>query len=169
MESSSIENGKTGVATDVQIKLVFSKNVTHDSVRLGNETAITIVDQNDQAVDIDVILADSSIREQRNDVLVKAVGGFAEGTTYTLTVDTTMESKSGVTLEKPVKITFTTVENEDAEVTPPAKKADPEDADSEETNPKTGDNINRNIAIAIVTAMVLIGSAGFLSYRKRIS
>ena len=128
--SSSIKDGSKDVPTNLRIKLEFSKNVTFDTVRAGNEKAISMEDSKGNPVDINVILAESTNRDERNFVVVEAKG-LKNGSQYTLKVAKSMESKSGENLEAPIKINFTTVA---------AGKA--------VENPKTGDDILTYVSLS---------------------
>jgi nucleoid-associated protein YgaU len=173
IESSNIQDGQAGVAVDEKIKITFTKNITFDSVRLGNEKAFSIVDQDGNPVEINIILADSSNRDERNNVVIEAVNGFEEGKTYILTIDASLESKSGATLGKAETIKFTTVEKtvavqteaEDTKAATAAPAAS-DGANQEITNPKTADSITVNIIMLAASIFSLLGLALHSSHKK---
>ena len=175
LENSNIKDGESGVAIDKQIKLTFSKNITHDSVRLNNQKAFSIVDQDGKEVAINVILADSSNENEKNNVIVKAANGFEEGGRYTLTIDSSLESKSGVAFAKSQNITFSTIQKAISTQTETnnvesnnteSKSSSVNSSDNKVTNPKTGDDINGNIIVSIAIIAMLCISKGYSLHKK---
>lgn len=175
LESSSVSNGATGVAKDVKITLTFSKNVTFDTVRSGNEKAFSMVDQDGKNVAINVILADSSNDSEKNNVVIKPVNALEEGNKYTLTISGSLESKSGATLGSSQKITFSTVEKSTettkvtASNTSTTNTSSKNSSNTTVTNPKTGDEININILLFLASTCLICGYMSIKSYKKRIN
>jgi hypothetical protein len=109
LNSSSINDGATGVSLKPEIKLTFSKNIVNMTVYENNMKCFSLQTANGTSIPIDVILADDQIEfEKRNDAIITPKANLAQGTTYSVVISPSLMSKSGVTTGKVIKITFTT-------------------------------------------------------------
>lgn len=106
--ASSVTNGAKDVAVDATIRMEFNKNVTFDTVRAGNVSAFSLKDAGGNNVAINVVLAESTNDAEKNFANVKFASPLKNGATYTLTVATSLQSKSGDSLPAPIVITFMT-------------------------------------------------------------
>lgn len=150
--SSSIADGAKDVALNVKIRMEFNKNVTFDTVRAGNASAITVKDDGGKAVDAKVVLADAVNTEERNFANVEFPDGLKADTTYTLTIAQSMESKSGDNMAAPVNIEFTTA-------------AAAAGGSSTTSNPTTGDD--GYATMATTAALLYVLGYAVLKIRKR--
>jgi len=107
--SANPANHQKGVPVNAQIKLTFNKNVVNMTVRDHNQKCFTLVSSDGDKVPLTVQMADDQIApdQKRNVVLVPAQA-LKPGTGYTVMIAPSLQSKSGVTLGKEVRITFTT-------------------------------------------------------------
>jgi len=122
--SSTVENGEEDVNIDREIKFVFSKNVANISVAENNRQCFSMTDSGGNAVPIEVITFDDQLeREKRNDIIVKP-GALKEAEEYTITISPDLQSKSGETLGKEIKYTFSTPGFAAAETTGSSAPAD---------------------------------------------
>lgn len=153
--ASSVSNGAKDVAVNTTIRMEFNKNVTFDTVRAGNASAFSLKDKAGNAVAVTVVLAESVNDAEKNFANIQFPGGLKAGTEYTLTVATSLESKSGDNLLAPVVITFTT-------------KAASASGTTQTTtsNPKTGDDFMAMI-VAFAAFLYVLGYSGYKFYRKR--
>ena len=94
---------------DTPIKLEFSKNVAYATVRDANLKAVTLW-AGDQLVKTEITMADDQLEpDLRNFIDIVPSEPLLEDTVYTIKVDKTLSSKSGVVLAEPLELTFTTV------------------------------------------------------------
>lgn len=109
IESSNVENNQKGFPIDGEIKLVFSKNVVNASVNEKNNQLISLFDESDNKVAIDIIMADDQIDpEKKRDVIIKPLSPLNKNTKYKLIIDKEFSSKSGAILLENNIIEFTT-------------------------------------------------------------
>lgn len=109
--SSSIANGETNVSLKPEIKLTFSKNIVNMKVIENNKNCFSLMTADGIAVPFNLILADDQIDfERRNDAVIIPKADLNPGTTYSVKISSSLQSKSGVTTGKETKITFTTKE-----------------------------------------------------------
>lgn len=141
MVSTTVADGAQDVALDVTIRMEFSKNVTFDTVRAGNMSAFSVEDDQGNAVDIDVVLAEAVNTDERNFINVEFPDGLEASTEYTMTIAQTLESKSGENPVGPITITFSTVAGA---------------AVAASDNPGTGDNVF-NYALALMALIYIMG------------
>lgn len=107
--SSNPTNGQKNVATDSKIKLVFSKNVVNASVKTNNAKCFILKTKAGKMVPFKVVMADDQVNPTaKNNITIVPKTKLAKGTTYTLQITSKLKSKSGDTLSKNCKITFTT-------------------------------------------------------------
>ena len=149
--ASSVSNGAKDVAVNATIRMEFNKNVTFDTVRAGNASAFSLKDKAGNPVAVSVVLAESVNDDEKNFANIQFPGGLKASTEYTLTVATSLQSKSGDNLLAPVVITFTT------------KAATTQSTTS---NPKTGDDYMAMI-VAFAAFLYVLGYSGYKFYRKR--
>lgn len=108
LTSSDPADGQKDVQVEGHIKLVFSKNVTNMTVKENNLKCFSLT-QDSTIVPIKVIIADDQVEpEKKNDIEVVPDNELLPGVTYTLKVDGSLKSKSGVDLGKEISISFTT-------------------------------------------------------------
>lgn len=106
--SSSPVNNQKNVATDLEITLEFSKNVVNMTVNENNMKCFTLKTKAGKLVATKVIMADDQVNpEGKNTIKIVPVSKLKAGTTYVLTISSKLKSKSGATLGKDKKITFT--------------------------------------------------------------
>jgi len=119
LESSTIPDGTQGVdITTAQITLTFSKNVVNAAVKENNLGCFSIAGDG-IAVPFTVEMADDQLYpDLKNNVVLVFTEQLQPSSAYVITVAPELQSKSGVTLDNEVAISFTTAEN--AEVVPAA-------------------------------------------------
>lgn len=106
---SAPADGSQGVAVDSHIYLLFDKNVVNFQLKENNLRCFTLLDPQNQAVPIEVILADDQIEpEKRNEIIVKPKVALKANTTYRLEISPELQAKNGQTLGKKLVISFTT-------------------------------------------------------------
>ena len=109
LAAASPANGQQGVPTTGQINLTFTKNVINMSVKNNNLTCFSLTTASGESVPILVLMADDQMEpEKKREIAVKPKAELKPGTTYRLTIAAGLQSKSGVTLGKPVTLSFTT-------------------------------------------------------------
>lgn len=109
--SSQPAGGAREIAPPATIQMHFNKNVIHLSIREKNQKCFALY-EGDNPVAISVIMADDQIEpEKRRDIVVQPRAPLQTGKTYTLRIGGDLESKSGATLGKDVRIQFTTAAN----------------------------------------------------------
>lgn len=110
LSTSDPADGQKKVSIDSDINLTFSKNVVNILVIENNEKCFKLIDQDGQAVQIEVIMADDQIeREKRHEIILAPKESLDYGETYTVVISKDLMSKSGVLLEDEVEISFTTI------------------------------------------------------------
>lgn len=118
LKTSNPKDGQKKVSIDSDIILNFSKNVVNIIIKDNNEKCFKMLDEDGQAIPIEIIMADDQIdREKRNDIILAPKEPLGHGKTYTVIVAKDLMSKSGVTLENEVTISFTTI-SENSGVSP---------------------------------------------------
>lgn len=107
--SSNPANNQKNVARNTEIVLEFSKNVVNMAVSENNLKCFSLKTKAGKTAAIKVVMADDQINpEGKNTIKILPVGKLKAGTTYVLTISSKLKSKSGATLGKDKKITFTT-------------------------------------------------------------
>jgi hypothetical protein len=110
LSTSNPTDGQKRVSIDRDINLTFSKNVVNILVKENNGKCFKLMDEDGHAVPIEVIMADDQIeREKRNDIILSTKEALGYGKKYTVVVSKDLMSKSGVTLESDIEISFTTI------------------------------------------------------------
>lgn len=111
--SSSPADGQSDVVLSAEIKLTFNKNVVYMTVRDRNSKCLALYSQDGIEVPVDVVMADDQVEsEKKRDIIIKPRQELQAGTKYTVKVAPQLEAKSGASLGKEVKISFTTEEAE---------------------------------------------------------
>ncbi|MBQ9992445.1 MAG: S-layer homology domain-containing protein [Firmicutes bacterium] len=101
------------LALDAVIKMDFSKNVVHLSVKENNAQCFNMTDSKGNAVAFVVEMGDDQVdREIRNTINVRPAEQWPAGETLTLTISKDLCSKSGSSMASPVTLTFKTVASE---------------------------------------------------------
>ncbi len=152
--SSTIKDGAKNVPLAGKFKLEFSKNVTFDSVRLDNQKAFSMVDKDGKAVDIKVVLPESTNDSEKNFVYIEA--SLKENQQYTLKIAKSLRSKSGDNLEKPIEISFSTI------------AASGTKGEKTEKSPKTSDNINDYMVVSL-GLIIFLAYKGVKIYKEKIN
>lgn len=110
LKTSNPADGQKKVDVASDINLTFSKNVVNILVKDENKKCFKLLNQEGQAVPIEIIMADDQIeREKRNDIILVPKEILDYEKSYTLVISKDLMSKSGVTLEDEVTISFTTI------------------------------------------------------------
>ena len=143
LKSSSISNGATGVSLKPEIVLTFSKNIVNMKVVENNKNCFSLQTEDGVKVPINLFLADDQIEfEKRNDAIITPVNNLTQGTTYFIVINGALTSKSGVTIGKETRISFTTEgvkqeTNNDSiqEVKPKPELTTPENKDTAKKDP----------------------------------
>lgn len=127
--ASTIANGGENVSLKPEIKLTFSKNIVNMKVVDNNKNCFSLATADGIAVPFTLHLADDQIEfEKRNDAVIIPNSELNQGTTYIISISPTLQSKSGVTTGKEIKISFTTEKAEETLTNPeqPKTEAKPE-------------------------------------------
>jgi uncharacterized protein YkwD len=90
----------TGVAPTQTLSVRFTGKIDPSTV---NKESVFILDKNNQKVDIDIELASDN-----KTLLIKPTNGYMSGETYTLFIDNTIKSITGIPIKEAIKVTFTT-------------------------------------------------------------
>lgn len=110
LKTSIPEDGQKKVSIDSDIILTFSKNVVNILVKENNEKCLKLLDEDGQAIPIEIVMADDQVeREKRNDIILAPKESLGHGKTYKVVIAKDLMSKSGVTLEDEVTISFKTI------------------------------------------------------------
>ncbi len=113
--SSSVENDAEDISCQPVIEFTFSNNVVNMKVSEQNMTCFTLLDAENNKVEIDVIMADDQIEPEKKRIIsVTPVSALKPQTSYSLLIAETLAAKNGNTLEKGIGITFTTGNGDDA-------------------------------------------------------
>lgn len=115
---STPANSKVDVELNVEIKLLFNKNVVNFSVKDNNANCIKLYNDAGQAVSADLIFPDDQVDpEKKREIYIKPTE-LKENTKYTIEISKDMLAKNGNTLGETVFISFTTlsVNSEEAAV-----------------------------------------------------
>lgn len=111
-------NSAKDVELDVQIKLLFNKNVVHFTVKDNNLKCFSIKDAKNKEIPIDVVFADDQIEpDKKREIILEPKKPLDENTTYTIHISPKLQAKNGSSLDKDIFISFTTLSlqsNEDS-------------------------------------------------------
>lgn len=119
--SSVPADGAKNVPVPSRILLTFSKNVVNMTVNENNKTCFSLQSEAGKEIPVTVFMADDQIEpEKRNDVILYPSGALQSGTPYMVKVSQMLRSKSGVNLQQPVTVRFTTAGAKPAAITVPA-------------------------------------------------
>lgn len=109
LESSSVANDAKDVSCQPLIALTFNKNVVNLKITEQNKTCFTLLDKEDKAIEIEVIMADDQVEPEKKRIIsVKPVAPLQPQTAYRLLISKKLTSKSGDTLPEDISIAFTT-------------------------------------------------------------
>lgn len=117
---STPENSAVDIELNVEIKLLFNKNVVNFSVKDNNANCIKLYDEGGQAVSAELIFPDDQVEpEKKREIYIKPTE-LNENTKYTIEISKDMLAKNGSTLGETVFVSFTTlsVNSEEPEVKP---------------------------------------------------
>lgn len=107
---STPSNSAKAVKLDTQIKLLFNKNVVHFTVKDHNALYISLLDENNKNIPIDIIFPDDQIEpDRKREVNLKPKEDLKENTTYRVEISPEFKAKNGNSLGKKVSFSFTTV------------------------------------------------------------
>jgi len=135
--SSNPSDGEKDVGLPVEIKLCFSKNVVHMTVRDNNRKCFLLYSA-DGTVPVEVVMADDQIEpEKKREIVLKPLENLRNGTAYTVKVAPELQSKSGVFLGRQVEISFTTTGVPEGNVSPGGSNANQNNL-TKESKPLTG-------------------------------
>ncbi len=135
--SSNPSDGEKDVGLPVEIKLCFSKNVVHMTVRDNNRKCFLLYSA-DGTVPVEVVMADDQIEpEKKREIVLKPLENLRNGTAYTVRVAPELQSKSGVFLGRQVEISFTTTGVPEGNVSPGGSNANQNNL-TKESKPLTG-------------------------------
>ena len=110
LESSMPESGAKEVDVNSQIDLKFSNNVINMKVAENNLACFTLLDSQDNALEIEVLIGDDQMDPTvKNDVTVKPVKALEENESYRLVVSANMTAKNGMAMAEDAVIDFETV------------------------------------------------------------
>lgn len=113
LEASVPESGAKEVAVDTTIDMKFSNNVINMKVSDNNLTCFKLLDADDNALAIEVIIGDDQIDPTvKNDVSVKPLELLEENQSYRLVVSGEMMAKNGTQMGEDRVIEFDTVSTE---------------------------------------------------------
>lgn len=113
LESSVPESGAKEVDVHQSIDMKFSNNVINMKVSDNNLKCFTLLDSQDNKVEIEVVMGDDQIDPTvKNDVSVKPVTPLEENEHYRLLVSANMMAKNGMAMGEDVVIEFETVSTE---------------------------------------------------------
>lgn len=111
--SSSVEHDAEGVSRQPVIELTFNKNVVNMKVAEQNATCFTLMDAEENAVEIEVVMADDQIEpEKKRIIVVEPAAPLAPNASYALIISEALTAKNGETLGEDVSLTFTTGDEE---------------------------------------------------------
>lgn len=109
LDSSTLRRNAVNVELRPEIKLSFSKNIAHMSVREANKSYVYILDSKGKKIDSLVYIADDQVEpDKRRDLTITPKEDLRPGARYTLVVEKGVKSKSDFNLEDEVRIDFTT-------------------------------------------------------------
>ncbi|WP_027400401.1 Ig-like domain-containing protein [Anaerovorax odorimutans] len=108
--SSNVADGQVDVPVDININLEFNKNVINISVAENNKSCFSLEDENGNNIDISIAMGDDQIDPTvKRLITVVPKENLEAGIKYTLTISENFTAKNGVSLEKPISLTFTTL------------------------------------------------------------
>jgi len=107
---STPADGSKAVEPDVQIRLLFNKNVVNMAVKDNNSKCFRVLDESNLHIPIDVIFADDQIEpDKKREILLKTREPLKENMTYKVEILPELQAKNGNILGKTVYITFSTL------------------------------------------------------------
>ncbi|MCL2121290.1 MAG: Ig-like domain-containing protein [Clostridiales bacterium] len=102
---TSIVDGQ--MEAEGMITLTFSNNVINESVRENNRRSLSLYDERQNEIPIEVLMADEQIQpDAKRDISVKPAVSLTPGAVYTLVVSQTMQAKNGAYTDKVYSIAF---------------------------------------------------------------
>jgi len=123
--SSSVEDGAEDVSCQPVVELTFNKNVINMSVAEQNMTCFTLLDAEENPVEIELIMADDQIEPEKKRIIsVSPVAPLNPHASYTLLISEKLTAKNGNSLDEDISIAFTTGDADD-------ENADGEKADGD--------------------------------------
>ena len=177
---SSVYDGQTDVSVGIVIELVFSNNVVHFSVAENNKNAFTLLDSNNTAVPIEVIMGDDQIDPSiRRDISIAPSVPLEYGMRYTLIIQKSLSAKNGSTMAADTTLSFTTESNPargetaQAQDTPESERENlaARDADERTVSNDMGDNVEssenperRKPQVTTMTFVVIVAAAGIVIF-----
>ena len=91
----------------------FSNNVVNMKVYDNNLTCFTLIDSQNNSIDIEVLMGDDQIdRTIKNDIVVRPVSSLKEGEQYRLIISENLMSKNGNNMMEDIEIGFETAGGE---------------------------------------------------------
>lgn len=147
---STPQNLSVDVALDVEIKLLFNKNVVNMTVKENNLKCIKFTDAKGEAVAADLVFPDDQIEpDRKREIIIKPNEPLNENETYKVEISADMQAKNGSNLGEPAFVSFTTVllsaEPETEEVVQPAEQSTENNSEIE-LNTNVNDDVTLNNA-----------------------
>ena len=150
LESSTIEDGATDIASDAVIELTFSNNVVNASVADNNMASFALYQDGEQ-VAIEVIMADDQVEPQYKEIItIQPVEPLVSGAAYELVIMADLQSKNGITFGEDMTIAFTT---QDAATDAPEPELISEEVET--TDAGTNNNWIYYIILALVAVIIV--------------
>lgn len=150
LESSLPSDGQEGVVLDTQIKLSFSKNVVNMSVKDNNLQCFKLL-KGDETVEFEVQMADDQIEpEGKRDIILIPKDNLQANAEYTVVVSSELQSKSGSTLGREMKIRFKTADSASE------AKAESATATSSQDEGESNGGMNTSTILIILIAAIIV-------------
>lgn len=159
LKSSTPADGDTKVSLTPEITLIFTNNITNQSVRDNNMNCIKLTDSNGENVDIEISLADDQVEpdqkepDQKEQAVVIPKSTLKPDTKYTIVIAPELTSKNGVQAGKETTVSFTTQDGTS-------------NVDTTEDAPKTENNTVVFIVALGVIAVIMLGLFIFKKKKK---
>ncbi len=110
LEESLPQNNSVDVALDIEIKLLFNKNVVNMSIKENNAKCIKLLNSNGEIVSSELFFPDDQIEpERKREIIIKPSKPLNENETYKVEISSDMQAKNGTILGVPAFVSFTTV------------------------------------------------------------
>lgn len=110
LEESTPQNNSVDVALDIEIMLLFNKNVVNMTVKENNAKCIVLKNSNGEIVSSELIFPDDQIEpERKREIIIKPNEPLNENETYKVEISSNMQAKNGSLLGETTYVLFTTI------------------------------------------------------------
>ena len=111
LDESDPQDGDKDVPVDVQIFLLFNKNICNVAILDNNRKCFHLTSESGEVVPVKITVPDDQVQQDhKREVVIKPKKKLKKNTTYRVSVDSTLMAKNGTNIDDAKQITFTTGE-----------------------------------------------------------